>query len=276
MRFIVQLGRFTLIFFLIVVFLTHMSLVWLVIWDQWKRTYWSNRLMCIYTTWGTQILGFKVNTIYHGEKEQPMGLYVGNHLSYMDILVLSSIIPSCFVTSKEIQKTPLLGQITRMAGCLFIERRNKLNLLNEIAELRDAMRLGLRVTVYPEATSTNGEQILRFRRPLFGAAIEAPAPVVPFCLNYRKVDGKPLDLSNRDTVFWYGDMPFASHLWNLAGQLKGVEVDLHFLKPLPMTITDSTEMAAAAQAAVEAVFLPVKPQMEKGPSSGPFLQKTLD
>ena len=258
MRFLVQFIRFSLIFFLIFVFLTHMALVWLVIWNQWRRTYWSNRLMCIYTTMGVHILGFKVKPLAQVELEKIKGgLYVGNHLSYMDILVFSSIVPACFVTSKEILHTPLLGQITRMAGCLFIERRNKQNLASEITEIREALRLGLRVAIYPEATSTNGEQILRFRRPLFLAAIEAPAPVVPFCLNYRTVDGEPLFFANRDKVFWYGDMPFASHLWALAGCLKGVEVDLHFMAPLPMSIQDPTEMAAAAQTAVESVFRPV-------------------
>jgi len=114
------------------------------------------------------------------------------------------------------------------------------------------------VAIFPEATSTNGEQILRFRRPLYMSAIEASKPVVPFCLNYRMVGGVPINLQTRDSVFWYGDMDFASHLWRLAGS-GGVNVDLIFLSALETgQQVDPGQLAELSQKAVEAVFKPVR------------------
>ncbi len=142
---------------------------------------------------------------------------VSNHLGYMDVLAISAEMSCCFVTSKEIHDMPGLGLLTEMSGCLYVERRNRDNIHNEIVELTEALKHGLNVCVFPEATSTNGDQVLRFRQPLYNAAIRSDTDVLPVCLNYALIDGQPITDKNRDTIFWYGDMPFLSHLWNLLG-----------------------------------------------------------
>jgi 1-acyl-sn-glycerol-3-phosphate acyltransferase len=203
-------------------------------------------------------LSTKVNPIgLENRDAQPIALYVGNHLSYLDVLAISSCVPAGFVTSMEIRETPLLGLICEMAGCLFVERRNKSNLLNEVAQLSEGLRNGLNVAIFPEATSTNGSQILRFRRPLYMAAVATKTPVVPFCLNYRMIGGKPVDLRTRDSVFWYGDMSFAPHLWALCGA-GGVNVDLTFLPAVPVKGDEEPgDLSQKTQIMVESVFLPV-------------------
>jgi lyso-ornithine lipid O-acyltransferase len=255
MRSIVTFVRVFAIFISMFVFLAHMSCVWVVVRNRWQRVRWSNRLLSHYARWGLWCLNVKVTPIGLENLEHLRGgLFVGNHLTYMDVLAISSQISSCFVTSREIKETPLLGQICMMAGCLFVERRNKQNILNEISEIREGLQVGLHVAIFPEATSTNGEKILRFRRPLFKAAIDSGRPVIPFCINYRKVGGEPISLKNRDKVFWYGDMDFAPHLWALGGS-GGVQVDLHFMKPiLPDLKMDVTVLTEDAQKAVESVF----------------------
>jgi lyso-ornithine lipid O-acyltransferase len=263
MRAVATLVRVFIVFSSILVFLAHMGLVWVLVRDRWSRVRWSNRLLALYSHWGLFMLRTKVSCVgFENLRELRGGLYVGNHLSYFDVLVISSVVPSCFVTSREVREAFFLGQICQMAGCLFVERRNKQNILNEISEIREGLQVGLNVAIFPEATSTNGEQILRFRRPLFLSAVDAGRPVVPFCLNYRRVGGRPIDVQSRDSVFWYGDMDFASHLWRLAS-CGGVEVDLHFLPPIETELKmDPTALAERAQAAVESVFIPVVAKRE--------------
>jgi 1-acyl-sn-glycerol-3-phosphate acyltransferase len=259
MRVFVTFVRVATIFISILVFLAHMCCVWALVRDRWRRVRWSNRLLGHYARWGLRVLNVKVNHIGR-ENLQVLrgGLFVGNHLTYLDVLVISSEVASCFVTSTEIKETPLLGQICMMAGCLFVERRNKQNILNEISEIREGLQVGLHVAIFPEATSTNGEQILRFRRPLYKAAIDSGRPVIPFCINYRTVGGEPISLKTRDQVFWYGDMDFAPHLWALAGS-GGVTVDIHFLPQIQTELKmDATELTERSQRAVESVFVPVK------------------
>ena len=235
-----------------------MTMVWVVIHNHYKRLRWSNSLLSYYARAAVWTLGIRVNVI--GLENLPASggvLYAGNHLSYTDVIAISSSVPACFVTSNEIRRAPVLGQICLMAGCLFVERKNKMGIRNEVSQLRRGLEVGLDVVIFPEATSTNGEQVLRFRKPLFLSAIDAGRPVVPFCLNYRTVGGESISLSNRDKVCWYGDMDFLPHLWTLASS-GGVQLDLHFLKPISTQLEmDASELADLSQVAVASVFLPV-------------------
>jgi 1-acyl-sn-glycerol-3-phosphate acyltransferase len=259
MRAPITLLRVLTIFISIFVFLGHMGIVWLLIRDRWRRVRWSNKILGYYSSFGLRVLNLKVNAIgLENLADLKGGLFVGNHLSYMDVLAISSRVPCCFVTSREIKEAPLLGQICTMAGCLFVERRNKSKIMSEISEIREGLQVHLKVAIFPEATSTNGEQILRFRKPLFKAAIDGGVPVYPFCQNYRTVGGEPINLKTRDSVCWYGDMAFFPHLWAFANS-GGVTLDLHFLPPIAPTLeTDPAALAERSQRAVESVFKPVK------------------
>ncbi len=172
------------------------------------------------------------------------GLIVCNHMSYLDVLVLYSQMPSCFVTSQEIRETPFLGQLCLLAGCLFVERRDKTNLSREVKELSQAMESGLSVTIFPEATSTDGSEVIRFRRPLFQSAIDAKKPILAMTLNYKSVSGAPVTKENRDLLCWYGDMSFLPHLWNF---FKQSHVEAEILIGSLMNIKLDFDTAALAE-----------------------------
>jgi 1-acyl-sn-glycerol-3-phosphate acyltransferase len=161
------------------------------------------------------ILQIKIDTDDLRVRYDKSSLIVSNHLSYLDILVIASVYPTCFVTSTEIRDIPFLGHICKLGGCVFVNRRNKKNINNEIKEISDALANNLNVLIFPEATSTNGEEVIRFRRPLFTAAKNVNAPILPLCLNYTHVNGQQLTRENRDKVFWYGEMTFFSHFWGV-------------------------------------------------------------
>jgi 1-acyl-sn-glycerol-3-phosphate acyltransferase len=82
------------------------------------------------------------------------------------------------------KNTFFLGQICKFASCLFVERRSRGNLDQEIKEITDALNYGHNVLIFPEGTSTNGDEVLRFKRPLFNAAIFSSKKVLPATLNY--------------------------------------------------------------------------------------------
>lgn len=235
--------------------------------SHWKKRKICSRILQHYCRLGLWILGVRVNAHCEQDLSSDVAyLMVGNHLSYLDILIIASLRPTSFVTSNEIKEVPFLGHACRLAGCLFVERRNKVNLMEEIKELTEGLRQGLNVVVFPEATSTNGEQILRFRRPLFASAGGSGAPILPFCLNYRALDEEVVTINNRDHICWYGDMAFAPHLWTL-GSYTRIDVDLHFLPSFSASPeAEPGELAAYAQAQVESVFRPFQPS-ENGLSS---------
>lgn len=184
-------------------------------------------------------------------------LIASNHMSYLDILILSSKMPGCFVTSQEIREVPFLGHLCMLAGCLFVERRNKENIHKEIHELTEALEKDLNVIFFPEATSTNGEQILRFRKPLFQAAINSNQQVLPVCLNYVSIDKIPVNVQTRDRLCWYGDMSFAPHLWRLM-RAHEVGVEIQVLEVISSDNKNPQSLAESSQAQVERAFRPVR------------------
>ncbi len=137
-------------------------------------------------------------------------LIVSNHLSYTDVLCLSSIYPTLYVTSHEVRETPGLGLICRLSGCLFTERRKSKRkadtIAREIKEIGDCLKAGLSVTIFPEGTTTNGQTMLPFKTPLLQSAIENKTPIFPLCLKYERPD----------IVAWYGDMTFLPHMVQLS------------------------------------------------------------
>lgn len=224
-------------------------------WLQKKRT----SLQAHFCRLGLKILNVKTTIIGQDKMKTSASearLMVGNHMSYLDILILSSIYPSSYVTSQEIRETPLLGILCEWAGCLFVERRSRMNLSREVSEIKEALTNGLTVTIFPEATSTNGEEILRFRAPLYQAAIDSGAWVQPFCLNYLRINKASFSRGNRDYVCWYGDMDFAPHLWALC-RLESVDVSVQFLEALdPAQYSHPRELAEQTQLLVTEKFHP--------------------
>ncbi len=192
-------------------------------------------------------------------KESDVFLYVGNHMGFFDVLCLASVSPSCFVTSREMQETPVLGTITDMGGCIYVERRDRTNILRELNVIADALKAGQRVTLYPEATSTNGEQVLPFKKTLIMAAGVAGVPLQPAVFNWKSIEGQPFSLKNRDWVCWYGDMGFVTAMWRHF-QLKEVVAEVDFLEPIHVRADDDrTMIAEKAHAMIAAKFQPARP-----------------
>jgi 1-acyl-sn-glycerol-3-phosphate acyltransferase len=92
--------------------------------------------------------------------------------------------------------------------------------------------------VFPEATSTDGEHVKPFKRPLFAAAAKAVVPVLPVVIQYEEIDGRPVTRANRDYLCWYGDMGFGGHFIKLAMRKK-IRIRIKVLPEIPVT-PDST------------------------------------
>ena len=245
----VQLLKFLVFLNLIVIYIIHTFILSLIYRDIWVFRSKIIHTLSHYCTWGLKVAGVRVRK--YGIKADTQFI-VANHMSYLDILVLASQFPTSFVTSVEIREMPVLGLMTKLGGCLYVERRNKSNLSNEILELTTALQKNIPVTVFPEATSTNAESVLRFKRPLFQASLDSKVPVSPICINYLKIDGETFNRVNRDTVCWYGDMAFVPHLWNLMGK-RDILVELRLLNEIPAA--EPLYLAEESHRMIESNFL---------------------
>lgn len=184
-------------------------------------------------------------------------LIVSNHVGILDIFVISSTIPTLFVTSVEMKETPVLGLLTEMGGCIYVERRSRSNIHNEIKEIEEALNQGFNVVIYPEGKATNGEKIHPFKKSLLMACAKTKANLLPAVLNFKEINFEKMNHKYRDWVCWYDDMPFVKSVWN-ATQINKCYAELEFLKIILVDEnSDRTSIAMDAQKQIEEKFISI-------------------
>jgi 1-acyl-sn-glycerol-3-phosphate acyltransferase len=153
------------------------------------------------------------------------GVVVANHLSYLDIVILSSAMPCFFVAKAEIARWPFFGKAARAGGTLFINRGSLMSAERVASAISERLDLPVPVLFFPEGTSTDGTEVLRFHSRLFEPAVRAAVPVTTATLRYVIEDG-----SDERELCWYGDDPFLPHLWKALGTA-GFMAEVQFGEP---------------------------------------------
>jgi 1-acyl-sn-glycerol-3-phosphate acyltransferase len=149
----------------------------------------------------------------HVEGQPPThGLVVANHLSYLDILIVSAAMPCFFVAKVEIGSWPFFGQAARACGTLFINRTSLDSAHSVSAQIAERLKLQVPVLFFPEGTTSDGSSLLRFHSRFFEPAILAAAPVTAVALRYVIEDGTP-----ERELCWFGDDLFLPHLLKALG-----------------------------------------------------------
>jgi 1-acyl-sn-glycerol-3-phosphate acyltransferase len=179
-----------------------------------------------------KILGFHLTLKGDVPKEGVM--IIGNHMSYLDILIYLSFFEALFITSVDMRERLFLGQVTQMGGCLFVERRNPRGLPKEMRAIKEFFTKGFSVCIFPEGTSSDGSTVLPFKNSMFQIPLETGCAVQPIALKYSKIDGKAFGPETCDYVCWYGDLGFFPHLMGLF-TLKKVEASLTVLPKIDST-----------------------------------------
>jgi 1-acyl-sn-glycerol-3-phosphate acyltransferase len=154
-----------------------------------------------------RVLGIRVTT----RRSIPSsGLLVSNHLSYLDIIGLSSIRPCVFVAKNDVATWPLFGWLARAAGTIFVDRERRLSSPKAVDVIRNAMAGGSVVVIFPEGTSSDGSTVLPFKSALLESAVQLRCPVTAASIDYDLEDG-----SVADEVCYWRDMTLVPHLLNL-------------------------------------------------------------
>lgn len=157
-------------------------------------------------------------------------MLVSNHSSFLDIFILGAVENYVFITSTQMSDTPVLGSIVRNGGCLYTDRKKKTNLPQEIKRFSKVLSSGFKVVLFPESSGTDGASVKEFWRSLFQVAVNAGSTVLPACIRYLKLDGKPITDENRSVVSWYEGIDFLKYYWNLMA--RKLEAELCLLDPL--------------------------------------------
>jgi 1-acyl-sn-glycerol-3-phosphate acyltransferase len=176
------------------------------------------------------------------------GLIVSNHISWLDIFVLNSVVPMRFVAKSDVRRWPAIGWLCARANTLFIERGNARAAARINKQLGELMQQGECLAVFPEGTSTDGAQVAHFHASLLQPAIDAKVSLHPIAIRYEDDDGE------RSTAAAYiDDISFGASLWTLFNTKK-LHVRLLPAPPLHAADFERRELAQHAHASIAAAL----------------------
>jgi len=187
-----------------------------------------------------------INVSQQGSPISGPVLVVANHVSWLDIPVLSAQVPMNFVAKQDVLRWPVVGMLAKCAGTLFIGRgrsanRQNISAVNE--EMSERLNGGRRIVIFPEGTTTDGRQIKRFHPRLFNVACANRSPVQAVAIRYR---GAAADLAP-----FIGEDEFLPHLWRLL-TLSEIEAEISWLPALAVS-AEAEALAEQSQQQISAV-----------------------
>jgi 1-acyl-sn-glycerol-3-phosphate acyltransferase len=190
-------------------------------------------------------MGIEINVV---GKFPECGAVISNHLSYVDIVVFAALHPCVFVSKEEVRRWPVVGWMTTMSGTVYVARGHGGSAMRARKGMQAAVDAGLPVVFFPEGTTTNGSQMLKFHSGLLGQVIESGASVTAAYLRYSlSVENGP-DVSVADDVCYWDDRNMPAHIFKFLG-LRGVRVEVRFAEE---PIAFSSDRLHRKMAAVEA------------------------
>lgn len=190
-----------------------------------------------------RLIGLKVQVIGTPARGASV-LFVSNHSSWLDILVLGSVLEAAFVSKEEVGRWPLVGTVARLGRTVFVSRKRNAT-GKEATEMQARLAAGDSIILFPEGTSNDGTRVLPFRSSFLAVAQDAKQ-VQPVSLVYDRLGGLPACRRDRPFFAWYGDMDIASHFWRIARR-SGARATVLLHEPVdPATFPDRKVLTAAA------------------------------
>jgi 1-acyl-sn-glycerol-3-phosphate acyltransferase len=169
--------------------------------------------------------------VVHGAERMANGsprIYVGNHVSWFDVLALAVTIPRYkFVAKSELFKIPIFGPGIRASGMVEIQRDNRKAAFEAYKIAADRIRQGDSVIVFPEGTRGRDYSLRSFKKGPFVLAIAAGVPVVPVIVHGT------IEINPKGSI-----------------QVRSGQADVHFLEPIPtegLSYDDRDALSAAVR-----------------------------
>lgn len=218
-----------------------------------KRTpeEWKNRMVRIWARTTATIIGMDLN-IKGTPPEAPFFL-VSNHLGYLDIIPFFICLDCVFVAKSEVRSWPIIGRMTESVGVIFIDREVKRDIhrVNRLITSHVNDREG--IVLFPEGTSTRGDEVKAFKSSLLRYPAEKKLPVSFASITYRTNDPeKPTS----EWICWWGDMTFLDHFFNML-KLKSFETIITFGNH-KVADTDRKKLADRLHQLVKRQFIPIE------------------
>jgi len=155
-------------------------------------------------------------------------LLIANHISWLDIHAINSVLPVRFIAKSDIKSWPLFGYLAKKSQVLFIERGKRQHATRIVALTTQSLKAGDNVCLFPEGTTTDGTCIAPFKGSVMQSALQANSTIWPIAIRYPRLDG-----SINTEVAYAGDTTLVESILRVIGQPQ-VVLELHFLAPISL------------------------------------------
>ncbi len=183
----------------------------------------DHRMIRAWSAGMMRVFGFSLQP--HGEPLQGATVFVANHVSWIDIVLLHSQQMMGFVAKREIRDWPVIGWLAMRGETIFHQRGSTESLGGVLHEMLARLRAGRSVGVFAEGRTRDGREIGPFHARIFLAAVEAGVPVQPVALRYGA------GASAQTIVAFQPGEHFFGNLWRLLGEPARL-AEVHFLAPI--------------------------------------------
>ncbi len=185
--------------------------------------------------WVGRSAGMRVRVI--GTRLRSHVLFLSNHLSWLDIMVIAGASGSAFVSKDDVARWPVVGWLASLNKTIFVARTERKAVRGQADQLRSGLANGQPVALFPEGTTEGGVETLPFRASLL-ASLFPPLPglkVQPVAIDYG---------SAAEEIAWVGDEPAAANARRVLSRRGTADVTLHFLEPIdPAALPDRKALA---------------------------------
>lgn len=171
-------------------------------------------------------------------------LFVANHLSWLDIMVLADASGTAFVSKDDIARWPVIGWLASLNNTVFVARTQRNAVRDQADQLRSALASGQPVALFPEGTTEGGTGVLPFRASLL-ASLFPPLPGVklqPVAIDYGAAG---------EEIAWIGEEAAAANAKRVLSRRGTAQVTITFLDPIdPAELPDRKVLAERSRAAI--------------------------
>jgi 1-acyl-sn-glycerol-3-phosphate acyltransferase len=196
-------------------------------------------------------------------------LFVANHISWVDIHAINSLLPVRFVAKLEVRNWPVFGYLVRKSGTIFINRTRQRDAARVVQIASNALKLRDNLCVFPEGTTTEGTQVLPFKSSLIQAAIDANTIVIPVAIRYAQPDGS-LNLA----AAYAGETTMVESMLAFI-HMRTPTVHLHFCQPILAREMSRQALAELAHTEITQVLSPISPSNQQAPSLQTYDQEAV-
>ena len=169
----------------------------------------------------------------------PQTVYVGNHLSYIDIPVLGSILPAYFIAKNDVKGWPVLGPLATLARTIYIDRDPQKS-GRTLQTIKERLHHQESLILFPEGTSTDGRGVFPFKSSGFQIFLDKEFNNIllqPFAITLDNYG------DNGMLYTWHGDQTLEPHLWRLA-KSKGLTVTVTLFPPIRHALAENRKKLA--------------------------------